>query len=51
MLRIEKKTYLKDAPEYEEYSKNLATLTEKEKLELGISSCNCKCKKKLKGSK
>ena len=31
MLRIEKKTHLKDTVEYEEYSENVAKLTDKEK--------------------
>lgn len=46
MLRIEKKTYLKDTVEYEEYSENVAKLTDKEKEELGIRTCGGCCKRK-----
>ena len=46
MLIIEKKSHLKDAPEYEEYSNNVAKLTAEEKRALGIRECNCKCKNK-----
>lgn len=48
MLRIEKKTHLKDTPEYEGYTENIAKLTKKEQSELGIRQCNCKCKNKNK---
>ena len=48
MLRLEKKTLLKDTPEYKEYSDNVAKLTDNEKRELGIKVCNCKCKNKVK---
>lgn len=46
MLRIEKKTHLKDTVEYEEYSENVAKLTDKEKEELGIRTCGGCCKKR-----
>ncbi|MBY0755192.1 hypothetical protein K5V21_06965 [Clostridium sardiniense] len=51
MLRLEKKTFLKDAPEYEEYSDNVAKLTDDEKKSLGIKVCNCRCKSKAKVKK
>lgn len=50
MLRLEKKTLLKDTPEYEEYSDNVAKLTDDEKRELGIKVCNCKNKVKSKNN-
>ena len=46
MLIIEKKTHLKNTPEYEEYSNNVAKLTKEEKKSLGIRECSCKCKKR-----
>ncbi|MEG1002532.1 hypothetical protein [Clostridium sp.] len=50
MIRIDKKTHLRDSMEYEDYSNNIANLSNKEKEELGIKTCGgcCKTKKEQK---
>ncbi|QAA34121.1 hypothetical protein [Clostridium manihotivorum] len=41
MIQIQKNSYLKDTPDYEDYSENVATLTEDEAKVLGISLGCC----------
>lgn len=46
MIKIEKKSFLKDTPDYEEYTENVANLTTEEMEELGIKAGCCKTKGK-----
>ncbi|MBK1813570.1 hypothetical protein JHL18_23410 [Clostridium sp. YIM B02505] len=42
MIQIAKKSFLKDTPDYEDYSENIVTLTADEAKGLGISLGCCK---------
>ncbi|WP_194189794.1 hypothetical protein [Clostridium chrysemydis] len=46
MIILKKDDFLKDAPDYEDYTDNVANLSKEEKESLGIKSCNCSCKNK-----
>lgn len=52
MIKIERKTLLKESMDYEEPTKNVVNLTEEQLKEFGLKSCqytgkcNCSCKSK-----
>lgn len=54
MIKIAKKTLLKESVDYDEPTKNVVNLTEEQMNEFGIKSCqytgkcNCNCKNKNK---
>ncbi|GAB6169430.1 hypothetical protein JCM1393_18900 [Clostridium carnis] len=49
MIKIEKASLLKDAPDYEDYTKNEVKLTTEEMIELGMISKGGCCKTKGAG--